>query len=110
MSVPYSRGMDSNREDSLRAGAQVTDLSIARFRKHVTAIAGIYYRLDRGISGGRNSASTDATLEWHVRAAQDLINTDARRTDANPLCDYLDQNTRLATKWNTLERRFYGLR
>ena len=81
---------------------------IEKFKRHVTAISGIYYRIDNGLLTGRNSNSTDHTLEMHVRSARALITMDADTVDS-PLCTYLDNNDRLAKKWNALERRFFGL-
>ena len=81
---------------------------VKKFRRHVDALSGIYYRLDKGISGGRNANSTTLALESHVRAARALIHEDANTDDA-PLCTYLDEHPRLSDKWNALERRFFGL-
>jgi len=82
---------------------------IEKFKRHVTAISGIYYRIDKGLLTGRNSDATDRSLEMHVRSAQALITMDAD-TVGSPLCTYLDNNDRLSKKWNALERRFFGLR
>lgn len=89
-------------------GAAVTDLTVKRFQRHVTALSGIYYRLDKGISGGRNSRATDTALAMHVKQAREILAADARTDDA-PLCAYLDSHPKLAAKWNALERRYYGL-
>lgn len=75
----------------------------------VDALAGCYYRLDKGVSGGRNSESTERTMRWHYTEARDTLAADARTDDA-PLCTYLDNNQRLAEKWNRLERRWVGAR
>jgi len=93
----------------MKSTQETTTPQIKKFRRHADAAAGIYYRLDKGLTGGRNSESTERTLEWHIRSAQQMIAEDARTDDA-PLCTYLDENPKLADKWNRLERRFFGAR
>ena len=86
-----------------------TDPVLARFMRHVDAAAGIYYRLDRGLAGGRNAAGTDATLTMHVHAAR-AIEHELLDDDGAPLWAYLDSHPRYAAKWNRVERRYYGAR
>jgi len=73
------------------------------------ALAGIYYRQDKGLLTGRNGESTAAAIRSHYAVARDMIAADARTDDA-PLCEYLDNHPRLAAKWDALERRVVGLR
>jgi len=87
------------------------DYNLRCFKRHVDGAAGIYYRLDKGQAGGRNSASTDETLRMHVEAAraiQAALLDDEHADDM--LWTYLDSHPRYAEKWNRVERRFYGAR
>src|SRR5215471_14110021 len=82
--------------------------TLEQFRRHVTALRGIYYRMDTGTLTGRNSDATAEALDMHYDAARALLRADAA-TDANPICDYLDTHERFAASWNALERRYVGL-
>lgn len=84
-------------------------MSADKFTRYLKSLEGMYYRLDKGISGGRNSASTDATMEARVREMQAAISADAH-TDDTPLCSFLDDNPKVAARWNKVERRFFGCR
>jgi hypothetical protein len=82
--------------------------SVVEFERTVTALAGIYYRRDRGILTGRNSSSTDDYVDALVKRARALLR--AELDDENsPLYAELDRRPKLAAKWDRLERRYYGL-
>lgn len=81
---------------------------VAKFRRHVNGLAGVYYRLDKGLTVGRNADATSETLDWHYSHARDMVAAEARAEEA-PVCDYLDSHPKLAAKWNALERRYHGL-
>ena len=85
--------------------------SIEQFRRHVSAAAGVYSRLDGGKLTGRNSTSTDDTLDWHVKRAKEILAA-AAESDTDTLPEYLDsaRGARLAARWNRIERRHAGLR
>lgn len=78
------------------------------FTRKLKNLEGMWYRLDKGLSGGRNSASTEATMKLRYRELDDAIRADAQTEDA-PLCTFLDNNPKLSERWNRLERREFGL-
>ena len=82
--------------------------SVVQFERHVTALAGIYYRRDKGLLTGRNAASTDAGIDAHFNAARALLRAELNDDDS-PLYAELERRPRLAAKWDRLERRYYGL-
>ncbi len=82
--------------------------AVKTFRRHVDGAAGIYARIDAGILTGRNSDGTYAALEWHVKAAAEIIRAEVQSDNA-PVCAWLDSKPRSAARWNRIERRFYGL-
>lgn len=51
---------------------------------------------------GRNAEASKATQEWRFRLLQDMARTDE-------VCDLLDNNPTLASRWNKLERKMAGL-
>lgn len=82
--------------------------TIAEFKRAVDALAGIYYRADKGLLTGRNADSTWSYAEELYRRASGLIKADANTEDA-PLCAYLDAHPRYAAKWDRVERRVFNL-
>ena len=85
--------------------------SIDIFRRHVTALGGIYYRIDSGYMNGRNSNATDDAMAYHFRKARETLSA-ACKDDSDPLPEYLDtpRGARLAAKWAALEYRYLGVR
>lgn len=84
--------------------------TLATFRRHVRAAAGVYARQDSGQLTGRNGNLTADSLDYHVRKATELLTADAHTDDA-PLCAYLDtpRGAKLAAAWSRVERRHVGL-
>lgn len=84
---------------------------ITKFRRHVTLLAGTWYRIDRGLNDGRNSDATASTIDWHYAEAKRLL-AEGLYDDSDPLWNYLDsqRGARLYAKWSTLERRQVGLK
>lgn len=82
--------------------------SVADFERTVSSLAGIYYRRDKGLLTGRNSSSTDRTIDALVKHARELLRAELD-DDQSPLFAELDRRPKLAAKWDRLERRYYGL-
>lgn len=93
----------------MAAAAATGPSSVTRFKRHVDALAGMYYRLDTGRSGGRNSNATEQGMDAHMRAARAVLAA-AVADEADPLPEWLDAHPRYAAKWNALERRYVGCR
>lgn len=83
--------------------------SVAKFERHVTALAGVYRRMDRGELTGRNSDATERTIDGHYRDAAALLKAELD-DEASPIYAELERRPRLAAKWYALERRYFGLR
>jgi hypothetical protein len=79
------------------------------FTRKLRNLEGMWYRLDKGLLTGRNSASSDADRPAKYRELRDAITADAKTDDA-PLCAFLDANPKIAARWNKIERRTVGLR
>lgn len=84
--------------------------TVDKFRRSVTALAGVYYRLDSGTTTGRNADATSRTIDAHFREARALLRAELHDDDS-PLYAYLDspRGAKLAAKWDALERRYVGL-
>jgi hypothetical protein len=82
--------------------------SITKFERHITAIAGMYYRRDKGLGTGRNASSTDGTIDMHFNAARALLKAELHDEDS-PLYAELERRPKLADKWDRIERRYFGL-
>jgi hypothetical protein len=78
------------------------------FTRKLRNVEGIYYRQDKGYLTGRNATSTDAAIAGYVKTLREAIAQDAQ-TDAAPLCSFLDDNPKIAARWDKIERRWYGL-
>lgn len=50
----------------------------------------------------RNAAGSQAGAEYRYRLLREMARTDA-------VCDLLDNNPKLAARWNRMERRMVGL-
>jgi hypothetical protein len=89
----------------------MTSTRTETFRKAVDSLAGMFYRLDKGLSGGRNSGATDEWMRSRYELAREtLAAACADETDGLPELLDSPRGARLAAKWNTLERRMVGLR
>jgi hypothetical protein len=86
----------------------MTARSVVQFERNVNALAGIYYRRDKGLLTGRNSSSTDDYVDALVRDIRALLRAELDDDDS-PLYAELDRRPKLAAKWDRLERRYYGL-
>lgn len=82
--------------------------SVVKFERHVSLLAGIYYRLDSGGLTGRNATSTDRGIDAHFDAARALLAAELADDDS-PLYAELERRPKLAAKWDRLERRYFGL-
>jgi len=85
-----------------------TTMTPEQFTRELRNLEGMFYRLDKGLLTGRNSASSTDTMDYKYRRLRDAVAADARTDDA-PLCAFLDANPRVAARWDRMERRSVGL-
>ena len=76
---------------------QEKDMAQTQTRKSLTALAGMYYRLDTGQSGTRNHEATSRALDAHWNALRKALEDGGY--------EELDANPKLAAKYSKLERR-----
>ena len=78
-----------------------TATAVTRTRRHLTALDGIYRRIDRGDTNGRNAASTATSIERHWLLLQAALEEGGYED--------LDARPRLAAMYRRIERRHYGV-
>ena len=77
----------------------MTASPLDRTRRHLTALDGIYRRMDGGQNTGRNAAATDSAVDMHWRELAAALDDGG--------FEELDSRPRLAAKYARLERRRY---
>lgn len=98
---PYSTVADPNEDDYCEA-CDVPMNTTETFKRQLRNLESAYRRFDSGELTGRNCTSSDRYRDAAYRRLADLARTDG-------VCDALDADSRLAARWNRLERRQVGL-
>jgi len=98
----YRRGMSTSHPRKEQT------MTPEQFTRELRNLEGMFYRLDKGLLTGRNSASSSDTMDYKYRRLRDAVAADARTEDA-PLCSFLDDNPKVAARWDRMERRSVGL-